>query len=203
LIAEASPGSGPGPDDEGRRRPDGSSDAGLEVRITPMRRRHLRAVLRIEQQVYPRPWSFGLFLSEIGQRSTRVYVVARVNGTVVGYAGLFQALDECHITTIVVDPEWHRRGIATRLLLVLARAAIERGSTSLTLEVRVSNSGAQALYQRFGFVPAGVRRQYYPDTREDAIVMWASEIASDDYAARLAAIEAGVAGTTVVDGEWV
>lgn len=176
---------------------------GFEVRIAPMRRRHLRGVLRIEQDVYPRPWSFGLFLSEIGQRATRVYLVARVDGAVVGYAGLFRALDESHITTIVVDPAWHRQGIATRLLLVLARAAIERGSASLTLEVRVSNSGAQALYQRFGFVPAGVRRGYYPDTREDALVMWASDVDSDDYARRLAAIEAGVQGTTVVDGEWV
>ena len=189
MIAETTPG--------------GSAAPGLRVRITPMRRRHLRSVVRIEQQTYPRPWSFGLFLSEIGQRSTRVYLVARVDGAVVGYAGLFRAVDESHITTIVVAPEWHRQGIATRLLLVLARAAIERGSTSLTLEVRVSNSGAQALYQRFGFVPAGVRRNYYPDTREDAIVMWASNIDSEDYARRLAAIEAGVRGTTVVDGEWV
>lgn len=191
MIAEASPS------------PGGRDPAAIEVRITPMRRRHLRAVLRIEQQVYPRPWSFGLFLSEIGQRTTRVYVVARVDGAVVGYAGLFQAVEESHITTVVVDPAWHRKGVATRLLLVLARAAVERGSTSLTLEVRVSNSGAQALYQRFGFVPAGVRRAYYPDTREDAIVMWATDIAGDDYARRLVAIEAGVQGTTVVDGEWV
>jgi [ribosomal protein S18]-alanine N-acetyltransferase len=183
--------------------PGGLDPASLEVRITPMRRRHLRAVVRIEQRTYPRPWSYGLFLSEIGQRSTRVYLVARVNGTVVGYGGLFRAVDESHITTIVVDPGWHRRGIATRLLLALARAAIQRGSTSLTLEVRVSNAGAQALYQRFGFVPAGVRRGYYPDTREDAIVMWANEIDSVDYARRLAAIEANVQGTTVVDGDWV
>jgi ribosomal-protein-alanine N-acetyltransferase len=189
VIAEATPG--------------GIEPAGIEVRITPMRRRHLRSVVRIEQRVYPRPWSFGLFLSEIGQRSTRVYLVARVGGSVVGYAGLFRAVEESHITTIVIDPQWQRRGIATRLLLVLARAAIERGSTSLTLEVRVSNSGAQALYQRFGFVPAGVRRGYYPDNREDAIVMWASNIDTEDYTRRLAIIEAGIRGTTVIDGEWV
>lgn len=189
MIAETTPG--------------GLEPVGLDVRITPMRRRHLRAVVRIEQRVYPRPWSYGLFLSEIGQRATRVYLVARVDGTVVGYGGLFRAADESHITTIVVDPRWHRRGIATRLLLALARAAIQRGSTSLTLEVRVSNAGAQALYQRFGFVPAGVRRGYYPDTREDAIVMWANDIDDEGYARRLAAIEASVRGTTVVDGDWV
>ena len=85
----------------------------LEVRIAPMRRRHLRGVIRIEQQVYPRPWTFGLFLSEIGQRTTRLYLVARVGAEVVGYAGLFRAVDDGHITTVAVDPAWHRHGIAT------------------------------------------------------------------------------------------
>jgi [ribosomal protein S18]-alanine N-acetyltransferase len=176
---------------------------GLEVRITPMRRRHLRGVIRIEQQVYPRPWTFGLFLSEIGQRATRLYVVARVGPEVVGYAGLFRAVDDGHITTVAVDPSWHRHGIATRMLLALARGAIERGCTNLTLEVRMSNSGAQALYQRFGFVPAGVRKGYYPETREDALVMWAHDVDSPEYAARLADIESGVPGHTVVDGDWL
>jgi [ribosomal protein S18]-alanine N-acetyltransferase len=176
---------------------------GLEVRIAPMRRRHLRSVLRIEQQVYPRPWSYGLFLGEIGQRASRVYLVARVGAAVVGYAGSFQALDESHVTTIVVDPAWQRHGIATRLLLALSRAAIARGSHSITLEVRVSNSGAQALYRRFGFAPAGMRKQYYPDNREDALVMWAHDVHTDDYAARLGSIEAGVRGHTVVEGGWV
>lgn len=175
----------------------------LEVRISPMRRRHLRSVLKIEAQVYPRPWTFGLFLSEIGQRATRLYVVARVDGEVVGYSGLFKAVDDGHITTVAVDPAWHRHGIATRMLLVLARGAIQRGCANLTLEVRMSNSGAQALYQRFGFVPAGVRKGYYPETGEDALVMWANDVATADYAARLAAIERTVPGTTVVDGGWL
>ena len=175
----------------------------IEVRITPMRRRHLRAVLRIEQRTYPRPWSYSLFLGEIGQRATRTYLVARVGGTLVGYAGTFQAVDESHVTTIVVDPDWHRRGVATRLLIALARAAIDRGSTSVTLEVRVSNSGAQALYRRFGFVPAGMRKAYYPDNREDALVMWAHDVNTEAYAERLATIEAGVPGTTVIEGGWV
>lgn len=175
----------------------------LEVRVAPMRRRHLRGVLRIEQQVYPRPWSFSLFLSEIGQRGTRLYVVARVGSEVVGYAGLFQAVDDGHITTVAVDPAWHRHRIATRMLVVLARGAVERGCANLTLEVRMSNSGAQALYQRFGFVPAGVRKGYYPETREDALVMWANDVDSADYAERLAGIEADIPGTTVVEGDWV
>jgi [ribosomal protein S18]-alanine N-acetyltransferase len=175
----------------------------VEVRISPMRRRHLRGVVRIEQQVYPRPWTIALFLSEIGQRNTRLYLVARVGGQVVGYTGLFRALDDGHITTVAVDPAWHRHGIATRLLLALARGAVDRGCANLTLEVRMSNSGAQALYQRFGFVPAGVRKGYYPETREDALVMWANDVDTAAYAARLAAVERNVRGHTVVEGDWV
>ena len=180
----------------------GDPDA-LEVRITPMRRRHLRGVLRIEQQVYPRPWTFGLFLGEITQRASRVYLVARVGSEVVGYSGMFRALDDGHITTIAVDPAWQRRGIATRMLLALARAALDRGCRNLTLEVRMSNSGAQALYQRFGFVPAGVRKGYYPETGEDALVMWANDVDMELYAARLREIEGGVPGRTVIEGDWI
>jgi ribosomal-protein-alanine N-acetyltransferase len=180
----------------------GDPDA-LEVRITPMRRRHLRGVLRIEQQVYPRPWTFGLFLGEISQRATRVYLVARVGSEVVGYAGMFRAVDDGHITTVAVDPAWQRHSVATRMLLALARAALERGCRNLTLEVRMSNSGAQALYQRFGFVPAGVRKGYYPETGEDALVMWANDVDTELYAARLNEIESGVPGRTVVEGDWI
>jgi len=175
----------------------------LEVRIVPLRRRHLRGVVRIEQQVYPRPWTFGLFLSEIGQRTTRLYLVARVGADVVGYAGLFRAVDDGHITTVAVDPAWHRHGIASRMLVALARGAVERQCVNLTLEVRMSNSGAQALYQRFGFVPAGVRKGYYPETREDALVMWANDVDTPAYAERLAAIERDIPGTTVVEGGWL
>ena len=106
-----------------------------------MRRRHVRSVLRIEQQVYPRPWSSSLFLSELALRSTRAYYVARVGRELVGYAGLMMTLDEAHVTTIAVDPRRHRSKIGTRLLLVLAREAIARGATMLTLEVRMSNDG--------------------------------------------------------------
>jgi ribosomal-protein-alanine N-acetyltransferase len=86
---------------------------------------------------------------------------------------------------------------------VLARAAVDRGCHDLTLEVRMSNSGAQSLYQRFGFVPAGVRKGYYPETGEDALVMWANDVDTELYAARLREIERGIPGRTVVEGDWV
>ncbi|MDQ1430310.1 MAG: [ribosomal protein S18]-alanine N-acetyltransferase, partial [Actinomycetota bacterium] len=100
-----------------------AADAALTVQIQPMRRRHIRAVLRIEQQVYPRPWSSSLFLSELALRSTRAYYVARIGRELVGYAGLMMTLDEGHVTTIAVEPRRHRGKIGTRLLLVLAREA--------------------------------------------------------------------------------
>src|SRR5688572_812783 len=132
-----------------------------------MRRRHLRSVLRVENQVYPRPWSLSLFLSELSLRHTRVYMVARVDGMVVGYAGLMLTGDDAHVTTIAVDPGWHRHQIGTRLLAYLAQQAIERGAENLTLEVRMSNAPAQAMYDKFGFRPAGIRRNYYIETNED------------------------------------
>jgi ribosomal-protein-alanine N-acetyltransferase len=180
-----------------------AGDDGLAVQLVPMRRRHLRAVLKIEAQVYPRPWSLPLFMSELNLRNSRAYYVARVDGAVVGYAGLMITGDDAHVTTIAVDPLWHRHKIGTRLLLTLAREATERGARHLTLEVRVSNTGAQAMYRKFGFHPAGIRRNYYVETNEDALVMWAEDLDSDAYVDRLAAIEAGIPGTTTVEtGRW-
>ena len=171
---------------------------GLEVHLVPMRRRHLRGVLRIEGQVYPRPWSLSLFMSELALRSTRSYTVARVDGIVVGYCGLMLTGEDAHVTTIAVDPAWHRRGIATRLLVHMAHTALDRGAQNLTLEVRVSNKPAQELYARFGFRAAGVRKGYYVETNEDALVMWANGIDGDDYQRRLARLESGIAGTTII-----
>lgn len=176
-----------------------AADEGLDVQLVPMRRRHLRSVLRIESQVYPRPWSLSLFVSELALRSTRAYYVARVDGMVVGYSGLMVAGDDAHVTTLAVDPPWQQRGIATRLLLNIVRTAVARGARHLTLEVRVSNEPAQALYRRFGFHPAGVRKGYYVETNEDALVMWADDVDSDEYGARLAVIEAGIRGTTLIE----
>jgi ribosomal-protein-alanine N-acetyltransferase len=169
----------------------------IDVTVGPMRRRHLRGVLRIEQQVYPRPWSIGLFMSELGYGPSRVYVVARVGPTVVGYGGLMLVPDDGHITTLAVDPAWHRHKVGTRLLHTLSAAAAARGARNLTLEVRASNEAAQSLYRAFGFAPAGIRKGYYVETKEDAIVMWANDIDTPEYAARIAALAAAVPGGTV------
>ena len=161
----------------------------VEVQVVPMRRRHLRSVVRIESQVYPRPWSHSLFVSELALRSTRAYFVAKAGRDVVGYAGVMMSLTDGHVTTIAVDPARHREGVGTRLMLALAREAIARDATALTLEVRLSNRGAQEMYTRFGFRPVGVRKGYYADTGEDALVMWAYEVNGREYAQLLDALE--------------
>jgi [ribosomal protein S18]-alanine N-acetyltransferase len=174
-------------------------DAAITVHVQGMRRRHVRSVLRIEQQVYPRPWSASLFHSELAMRSTRAYYVARVGRELVGYAGLMMTLDEGHVTTIAVDPRRHRLKIGTRLLLVLTREAIARGATALTLEVRMSNTSAQDMYRRFGFGPVGVRKNYYQEVNEDALVMWAHEVDQPAYAELLDSIERTIPGDTIVE----
>jgi [ribosomal protein S18]-alanine N-acetyltransferase len=171
----------------------------LDVRILAMRRRHLRSVLRIEARAYPVPWSMSLFLSELALRSTRAYYVAYVGRQLVGYAGLMMTLDDGHITTIAVDPPWHRHKVGSRLLLALTKEALRRGATSLTLEVRLHNKGAQNLYRKFGFRPVGVRKNYYAETKEDALVMWAEDVATPEYAKLLDSLEADIPGITTVE----
>ena len=161
--------------------------------IEPMKRQHLRQILPIERGAYPKSWSRRVFESELAQveNGSRWYLVGRSRKRVVGYAGLWIVDDpdghQAHVTNIVVDPAERRAGIATALLVALARAAIERGCVAWTLEVRASNDGALDLYRRFGFAPAGVRKRYYENT-EDAIVMWCSDIDSPEYADRLEAL---------------
>jgi ribosomal-protein-alanine N-acetyltransferase len=169
----------------------------LTVHIVPMRRRHVRSVVKIEEQVYPRPWSTSLFMSELALRTTRAYFVARVGRELVGYAGLMMTAEDGHVTTIAVDPKWKRHKIATRLMLALAREALNRRARNLTLEVRLSNLGAQHLYRRFGFAPVGVRKNYYQETNEDALVMWVHEIDGAVYGELLSSIESSVPGETL------
>ena len=170
-----------------------------ELVIEPMRRRHLGKVMPIEAAAYPKSWSRSVFQSELDQvaSGTRYYVIGRIGREVVGYAGLWFIPDpegaQAHITNIVVAEGYRRAGNASRLMLALAHEARRRGCVAWTLEVRASSTGAQALYRRFGFAPAGVRKGYY-DNRpvgdvEDAIVMWCHELGTDAYAARLAEIE--------------
>jgi ribosomal-protein-alanine N-acetyltransferase len=166
----------------------------LDIEVGAMRRRHLPAVLRIEGKVYPRPWSAGLFLSELAQKGSRAYFVARYQGKVLGYAGVMILGDEGHVTNIAVDPAYHRHGVGTRLMLSLIEESRERRVRSMTLEVRRANAGAQAMYRSFGFQTVGVRRGYNDETGEDAYIMWAEGVWTPDYARRLDRIRESLEG---------
>ena len=152
-----------------------------EIEIARLRRRHLRRVLSIESSVYPRPWSASLFLSELSQRTTRSYVVAKHEGEVIGYSGMMFTGREAHVTNIAVDPDFHERKVGTRLLLHLVTEAIARGAEVLSLEVRVSNDPAQNMYEKFGFSAVSVRKGYYIETNEDALVMVVADARSTEY----------------------
>ena len=170
-------------------------DAGDGIVIEPMRRRHLREVLVIESQVYPQPWTIGIFQSELDQAKDgfRHYVVAKDGFVLVGYSGLLFSGDDAHVTNIAVDPKRRRRHIGSRLLIHQARCAADHGFRNLTLEVRVSNTAAQELYRRFGFAPVGIRKKYYEGV-EDAIVMWCNDIDGREYAERLRSLEERIGG---------
>lgn len=168
-----------------QRRARGGHDTD-DLSIVPFRRRHLRQVLAIENQVYPRPWTPGVFSSELAQvrEGSRCYAVALIEGRVVGYGGLMFTDDGAHVTNIAVDPTRHRRGVGRRLLMHLIGMAREEGCDAMTLEVRVTNTAAQALYRQFGFAPAGIRKRYYENT-DDALVMWCHDLGGDDMSRRL------------------
>ncbi|HYA44263.1 MAG TPA: ribosomal protein S18-alanine N-acetyltransferase [Acidimicrobiales bacterium] len=159
------------------------------VSVELMRRRHLPAVLRIEHRAHPRPWSLGVFTSELAQREGRYYVVARVAGKIRGYGGLMFVADEAHVTNLAVTQALRRRHVGTRILCHLAAESTRRQCRAMTLEVRVSNAAAQQLYRKVGFVDAGLRRNYYSESGEDALIMWLHELDSAGVQDRLREIE--------------
>ena len=155
----------------------------LEIR--EMRRADISSIALIEEAIFPAPWPEGVFSDELAS-SNRQYVVAADEGKIVGYGGLLTIAEDAHITTLAVVPETRRSRLGSKLMLALVDRAMAGGARHLTLEVRVSNAGAQRLYERFGFAPVGRRKGYYPD--EDALVMWATDIDGTEYEARLESI---------------
>jgi len=153
-------------------RRDLSADTPLEPHIGPMQLSDIPAVLDIERRSFPTPWSQRAFESELRDNFCAHYLVARLGTEVVGYAGMWVILDEAHVTNIAVHPDYRGRRIGHRLLEALEERARELGAKYMTLEVRPSNVIAQELYRKHGFVVKGVRRGYYTDTNEDALIMW-------------------------------
>lgn len=155
--------------------------------VEPMRIGDVPAVIEIERLSFNAPWPAYAFEQELTANRLAHYVVARTDDRVVGFAGIWLMVDEAHVTTFGVHPDHRRRGVGRRLLLRLAEIAIELGSVRLTLEVRVSNAPAQALYRSFGFEVAGRRIAYYSDDGEDALVMTTPALGDATMRASLAA----------------
>ena len=132
----------------------------------------IRPMAEMDILCFTAPWSEESFTQEIKENNMAFYIVAEIDGKVAGYAGLWCIVDEGHITNVAVHPDFRRRGIGEALVSVLLTHTIENGILSHTLEVRESNAAAISLYTKFGFVPAGKRKNYYEDNNEDAIIMW-------------------------------
>jgi len=146
------------------------------VAIEDMTLEDIAGVQEVERASFPVPWPASAFRHELTQNRNARYVVAREGDGIVAYAGLWLMVDEAHITTFAVLPDHRRRRIGERLLQRLFEIAEEVGAEWLTLEVRVSNIPAQRLYEKYGFRSAGVRRRYYSDNSEDALILWTDRI---------------------------
>lgn len=142
----------------------------MSLLIRKMKINDIPAVLKMEKEVFSMPWSSWIFIQEL-LAPERFYIVAEVEGNLIGYAGMQWVLDEAHITTLAVKKEWRRKGIGSKLLEELIKKAKEKDLKFLTLEVRASNYPAINLYKKFGFVIEGTRRRYYVNPTEDGLIM--------------------------------
>lgn len=157
--------------------------AGAVIVTRDMSRTDIPEVATLEAAVYPEPWPPRVFFDELARTNRSYLVMEDENTAIVGYGGLLVVEEDAHITTIAVAPPMRGKGLGSRLMLALVDRARSLGARHLTLEVRVSNKPAQLLYERFGFAPVGMRKNYY--VNEDALVMWATDIDTPAYAQRV------------------
>lgn len=157
------------------------SDLALRIRIRAMEHRDIQAAAEIDRMSFTLPWPEGAFSYEVHQNpGSMPYVAESADGEIVGMIVVWFIIDEAHIATIAVHPDWRRHGIAAALLRTAMAEAIRRGAVLATLEVRQSNIAAQELYRSFGFEQVGQRRRYYKDNLEDALILTVSGLGLDD-----------------------
>jgi ribosomal-protein-alanine N-acetyltransferase len=143
----------------------------VALRIRELELADLGAIEAIEQRAYPTPWSRSMFASELA-KPTSICLGAFEGDELVGYVINSRYVDAWHVMNVAVDPDRRRRGVATALLERLFELTRDDERRGYTLEVRISNEAAIRLYERLGFEPRGIRRGYYTDNREDALIMW-------------------------------
>ncbi len=150
----------------------------LKLRISPMVLDDIPQVHEIERVSFPVPWPSYAFRQELEANRMAHYLVARIDGAIVAYGGIWMMVDEAHVTSFAVHPDHRRGGIGGRLMLDLMELSVHLGARVATLEVRLSNEAARLLYGRFGFRPVGVRPRYYSDNNEDALIMTTEPLGS-------------------------
>ncbi|WP_425288298.1 ribosomal protein S18-alanine N-acetyltransferase [Terribacillus halophilus] len=143
-----------------------------QVIVRPMRLADVSAVYAIERASFAVPWSMDIFEREITENTFANYFVIESDGVIAGYCGMWLVIDEAQITNIAILPDYRGQKLGEKLFAHVLEQAIFAGAYRLSLEVRVSNIPAQHLYRKFGLVPGGIRKNYYTDNHEDAIVMW-------------------------------
>jgi ribosomal-protein-alanine N-acetyltransferase len=148
--------------------------------IELMKAEDIPQIMEIERMCFVTPWHENSFYAELNHQPA-CYLVAHIGERVVGYGGMWVIMDEAHITTLAVHPAYRRQHIGERLLLGLLEVAIARRARRATLEVRASNSAAQRLYAKYGFSAVAIRKGYYADTGEDALVMWSPDMQTPEY----------------------
>ena len=150
------------------------------VTIRRMRPSDIEHVSRIERQSFSTAWNANAYVTELSNPAA-IYLIVTANDAIIGYGGLWVIMDEAHITTVAVVPEWRGARVGERLLSEMLATARREGATRATLEVRSSNEPAQRLYKRYGFIKAAVRKAYYADNREDADVLWLNDMDNPDW----------------------
>jgi ribosomal-protein-alanine N-acetyltransferase len=153
--------------------------------IRSMTAADISAVTRIERVSFTTVWPSDAFYNELSTNKLAHYFVGRFDDRVVAYGGIWVIMEDSHVTTLAVDPEYRGRGFGEVLLLRLIDEAMERGAAWMTLEVRQSNAIAQRLYRKYGFTTVTMRTGYYSDDNESALIMWAGSLRSDLYRNRL------------------
>jgi ribosomal-protein-alanine N-acetyltransferase len=143
----------------------------MKFTIRKMTMEDVSAVVALDQKSFSLPWPERSFRYELTDNPASRCWVAEVDGKIVGMIVVWLIVDEAHIATLATHPDFRRRGIAKKLLSHTLRQLIEEGAQSSFLEVRASNMGAQEMYRKFGYEESGIRRRYYRDNDEDAILM--------------------------------
>ncbi|MGY4691191.1 ribosomal protein S18-alanine N-acetyltransferase [Salibacterium sp. K-3] len=143
-----------------------------------MEERDLEGILRVEHDAFQMPWTKYAFFNELTNNQFAHYLVAEWNDEIIGYCGVWIIIDEAHITNVAVHSAYRGCRIGELLMKNILDMAHAYGAVTMTLEVRVSNLIAQSLYKKLGFQPGGIRKNYYTDNHEDALVMWVN---IDDY----------------------